>query len=474
MNFQGFNHSLWHEFGVESEDVIIVGVSGGSDSTCLLDLLQKSGHNIIIAHFNHGLRIEANEDSEYIKNLSERKGIKCVQGSEDVRSFAKNAKLSIEDAARKLRYKFLFEVANQYQACAVAVGHTADDQVETILIHLLRGCGLDGLQGMVARSMTEFDTKIPLIRPLLEFTRNEILAYCQANNLTYLEDRSNQEKKFLRNRIRLELIPYLESYNPGVKKNILKMARIIQGDVEDLTERTREIFLEYLLAESDCFLKISLTKFKESPIGVQRRIIVNSLKKLNSNIEEIDFQKVDQVIRFVVFPPRTKHLHLFSDIEVRIENGALFLYRSYANIPTDEWPQMNEGKTIKINIPGSIIIHPDWQISCNETSKFPKQENLEEGLNFNAFIDLEKVQSPLIIRTHKRGDRYELLGLDGKSQKLSDFWINKKIPSRLRSRWPLVISDEKIAWIPGFAPAHFCRIQTGTKIIVHIELSRIL
>jgi len=472
MNFEGFNHSLLHEFGIESGDVIIVGVSGGSDSTCLLDLLQKSGTNIIIAHFNHGLRIEANEDSEYIKNLSERRGIKCIQGSEDVRSFAKNAKLSIEDAARKLRYKFLFEVANQYHAHAVAVGHTADDQVETILMHLLRGCGLDGLQGMVPRSITEFNAKTPLIRPLLEFTRNEILAYCQANNLTYLEDRSNQEKIFLRNRIRLELIPSLESYNPRVKENILKMARIIQGDVEVLTERTREILQEYLLAESDCLLKISLTKIKESPIGMQRRIIVNSLKKLNSNNKEIDFQKVEQVIRFVGFPPRTRHLHLFSDIEVRIENGTLFFYRSYANIPTDEWPQMKGEKTLKVNIPGSKIIHPDWQISCNETSIFPKQNNLDEGLNFNAFIDLEKVQSPLMIRTQKRGDRYELLGLEGKSQKLSDFWINKKIPNRLRSRWPLVISNEKIVWIPGFAPAHFCRVQTGTKKILHVELSR--
>lgn len=470
MNLKDFKHQLIYRCGIKSKDVIIVGVSGGSDSICLMDLLQKVGNKIIVANFNHRLRKEADDESVYVKRFTEERSIEYVQGSGDVRAFAKRTKMSIEDAARKLRYRFLFKVAAQNKADAVAVGHTADDQVETILMHLLRGCGLEGLQGMLFKSITEFNDKIALVRPLLGFWRNDLLEYCQENRLTYFEDRSNRDKVFLRNRIRLELIPYLEQYNPAIKNNIIKLAYILQGDIDVLSKKTKEEFQICILTEIDGLVQISLDRYKELSMGMQRRVIVYLLKTLKSDHEEIDFQMIEQVMRFITCPTKTRHMQLFSDIELLLENEILTFYRTNTKVPSDGWPQVAEEGTLQLDVPGTRLIHPEWRISCDILSLSEKTQKMDRGFMTRAYVDLERLKFPLVIRRQRAGDRYELLGLNGRSQKLTDFWVNKKIPHRLRQNWPLVTSGNRLIWIPGFAPAHFCRIQSDTKKIGCIEL----
>ncbi|HEY2979690.1 MAG TPA: tRNA lysidine(34) synthetase TilS, partial [Anaerolineales bacterium] len=204
---------------LERGRLIVVGVSGGPDSLCLLHLLHQAGYPLLVAHFNHQIRPEAGDEAGAVEQFAARLGLRCVVGSADVSAHAQKNGLSIEEAARALRYGFLFEQARQAGAQAVAVGHTADDQVETVLMHFLRGAGLNGLQGMGYRTILRtFDSAIPIVRPLLGIWREEVLAYCTTYGLQPHFDRSNASPEYLRNRLRHTLIPVLESYNPKFRE----------------------------------------------------------------------------------------------------------------------------------------------------------------------------------------------------------------------------------------------------------------
>ena len=189
---------------------ILVGVSGGPDSLCLMESLRQEGYSVIVAHFNHQLRPDSDVEANSLEKTVSRKNIPSIFDSGDVRGYAESEGLSIEEAAREMRYRFLFEQARDCNAQALAVGHTADDQVETVLMHFLRGAGLTGLKGMTYRSfLPAFDERMPIVRPLLDIWREETVVFCAANGLRPYYDPSNDSLNFLRNRIRHLLIPHL-------------------------------------------------------------------------------------------------------------------------------------------------------------------------------------------------------------------------------------------------------------------------
>ncbi|MFN3492159.1 MAG: tRNA lysidine(34) synthetase TilS, partial [Anaerolineales bacterium] len=204
---------LEKECGLAKDKTIIVGVSGGPDSLCLMEVLRQAGYQIIVAYFDHKLRPESQADGRMVEKTATRLMLRCVMDGADVQAHAEKNKLSVEEAARNLRYRFMFDLARKYKAQAVAVGHTADDQVETILMHFLRGSGMNGLKGMSYRSIIKsFDSEIPVIRPLLDVWREETVVYCAVNGLRPHYDSTNDSLNFQRNRIRHLLIPTLETY----------------------------------------------------------------------------------------------------------------------------------------------------------------------------------------------------------------------------------------------------------------------
>jgi tRNA(Ile)-lysidine synthase len=235
MDLERIRSLLESECGLQSEKPVLVGVSGGPDSLCLADVLESLGYSLVIAHFNHQLRPQAGDDARVVEEFAGKRGIPFVLGSEKVGEFAESHHLSLEEAARICRYRFLFSQAEAAGAQAVAVAHNADDQVETVLMHLLRGSGLSGLRGMPYRSLTtEWSSTIPLVRPLLGVWREEINEYCAVRQLQPVTDLSNQDTTFYRNRLRHELVPYLQHYNPQAKERIWKMANVLAADYEVL------------------------------------------------------------------------------------------------------------------------------------------------------------------------------------------------------------------------------------------------
>lgn len=269
---------------------LVAGISGGPDSLCLLDCLQQEGFQPVVAHFDHCLRPESGRDAEEVAQMARRRGLTFEGGRLDVKAFSVEQHLSIEEAARTARYRFLFAAARAIGAQAVVVGHTADDQVETVLMHLLRGAGLAGLKGMTALSLHEgWDASIPLARPLLGVWRAEIEAYCHERGLTPLQDASNQDTTYYRNRLRHELIPYLESYNPQVKDSLWRTADLLAGDSEVLERVVAQAWQDTLAHSGADTCALRRDKLLALPLGLQRGLLRRAIETMRPDLRDIGY-----------------------------------------------------------------------------------------------------------------------------------------------------------------------------------------
>jgi tRNA(Ile)-lysidine synthase len=450
---------------------IMIGVSGGADSICLMDLLQKAGNSLLVVNFNHHLRAESAADSEFVRQVAQSRGLEFIQGEGDVRGYAKKNHKTLEEAARICRYEFLFKQAREYNLDAVAVGHTADDQVETILMHILRGCGLDGLQGMLPVTKTTFSPEIKLIRPLLPFWKKEILEYCRLNDLAYIEDNSNKDPQYFRNRLRHELIPSLIKYNLNVEKHFINLGEIARRDLELLNQAVSNEYNNCLIEQSADFLALSISKLNEIGDNLKRRVLHHAFRILSNSSSEIGFEHLEKMLAYYQDPDLKNPLPLISKYEMLVEGDTLFIYKHEAMLPYHNWPYMDGSKVITINYPGSVTINHEWKIKTeliqNSKINFPSYSG---QLIFQAYFDAEKIQKQLSIECQKPGDRFSPLGLKGASQKLSDFWVNKKIPRRLRSTWPLIKNNAEIIWIPGFQPSSTTQVSEKSNQILRIEM----
>ncbi|OGN73180.1 MAG: tRNA lysidine(34) synthetase TilS [Chloroflexi bacterium GWB2_49_20] len=453
---------------------ILVGVSGGPDSLCLLDGLVRAQKKVIVAHFNHQLRPEAEQEARHVSKLAARYGLPFVSESQDVRAFAMENKFSIEEAARKLRYRFLFSQARNYGAQVIAVAHNADDQVETVLMHFLRGAGLSGLKGMAPITrLPEFDPDIRLIRPLLQTWRKDIDEYCRENHLETVQDKTNLDQTYFRNRLRHSLIPEMETYNPGFKQALSRSAESLTGDfqlVNDAVDR----FWESSLGEiGEGYLTFTLEALQTSNPAMLRNLFRRAATHLNPAVRDVNFEAVERVVRFVKagYAVSTK-VDFIDDLFVFGEGNRLFIANRYANIPVLDWPQVKQPANLEVGVP--VLLGGDWSLLVDENEGIKDLVGIASNNDpFQAWMDVELILGNLHVRGRKEGDRFQPLGMPEGSLKLSDFFINEKMPSRRRAFWPLVCMGDEILWIPGYRSAHPYRITGSTRRILHFELSKI-
>ncbi len=454
---------------------ILIGVSGGPDSIFLLDILHQAGYQLIIAHLDHQLRAESVQEAEYVKKIANQLDIPILIESLDVGAYAQRHKFSTEQAARQARYEFLFRQANLSGAQAVAVGHTADDQIETVLLHLLRGSGLTGLAGMKYRSLPNpWSLTIPLIRPILGVWRTQILAYLADRSYNPQQDQSNWDKTYLRNRIRHELIPILESYNPQMRQNLFQMTNILQEDDEVLQEVANKAWTSCLLTQGPGYLQLNPILLKQQPVAVQRRLVRKAFAALLNDLSDIEFQHIDQVIQFVNHPSKSSFSQLVAGLEISCEENSIFIFNKQAVLPENQWPQMHCANQKKLAIPGEVQLNEQWAICCRIVDLTPEimETALQNQDHYLAWLDLDQIHLPLTLRCRQPGDRFQPLGLSGKMQKLSDFMINQKMPQRARSNWPLLVSSDEILWVPGYQTAHHTRLTSQTKKALFLQLER--
>ena len=464
--------------GLRHDLPIIVGVSGGPDSLCLMSILRKAGYHAIVAHFNHKLRPDAAADANIVEQTAARLNLVSVIESGEVRLYADQEKLSIEEAARTMRYRFLMQQARRFNAQAVAVGHTADDQVETVLMHFIRGAGLAGLKGMNYRTVIHaFDPQIPVVRPLLDTWREETVVYCAANGFRPRHDPSNASLDFFRNRLRHLLIPTLESYNPRFREVIWRTSRSLAGDYAVLADVLDEAWKHCVEEETAEFVAFDESALSQQPLGLQRNLVRRALEHLHPQDPDVSYAILERASNFIaaVDGNRRVRTDLSGGVHLLREGALIYVVASKVTLPIERWPQMPDtSDTLPLKIPTQIPLSGGWKLNCerwNIASLALEQARANHD-PFQTWVDANGIAEALELRVRRDGDRFEPLGMDGHEMKLSDFFINVKLPQRARDRWPLLCMGETVVWVPGYRPAHSFRVTEATRQALYFSMTR--
>ncbi len=469
---QIIKNSLVNNCKLSEPAKIVLGVSGGPDSVCLLDILHKIGCQIVIAHLNHQLRESAHQEALFVKALAEKYQVECMLESVDIAQVASGARKGIEETAREERYRFLFAIAEQNEADAVAVAHQADDDIETILMNFLRGAGLDGMVGMQYRSFSPYHCSIPLVRPMLSIWREEILNYCHMHRLNYSSDESNQDLSYRRNRIRHELIPYLKQYNPNIKEGLMRMSSLMVADKLFLDGAVCEAEREINLANSGQSVQFGLDNFAAQNLSMQRLLIKRILENPIFQHQMINKNSVELIRKFFCNEIKVLSMRIGSEIVVLKENGKGFITDDLSSIWNVDWPLLHKELVIPISV-GDHHMSDCWRLKIEKRNRQELQNHIFENSDFyRAYFDGDKLADSFLIRCWIAADRFQPLGMGGKSVKLSDFWINHKIPKRARKTWPLFFSNRHLVWIPGFQPSFQTCVNDETRNVIIVSLTR--
>jgi len=442
---------------LKSKDIVLIAVSGGADSVALLHLLhsfqKELGLTLHIAHLNHMIRKgDAELDAKYVRGLALSLGIPLTVESFNVLSFAKERKIGLEVAARQIRYAFLEKVANEVGATKIALGHTADDNVETFLMRLLRGAGLKGLCGIPAK-------RARIIRPLIKVWRREIEDYVGSLKLVPRRDYTNYESKYLRNRVRLKLIPQLKIYNLNIKEIILQTILLLTDDRQYLEIKAEEAFAQALIDFTENELVLDVEKLEAVDAPILSHLIRTAIEKLRGNLDNLSYAHVHDIIDHLAGKEKWE-LSLPGEVFVAGNRGRLTICR--------QKPKGQEKKSYRyiLSLPGEVVI--------SELGKKVRASVLEEGEVVEAdartvFVDYEGLGKDLVIRNREEGDRFRPLGMKG-TKKLQDLFVDEKIPVELRDAIPIIESGGKIVWVAGVRLDDRVKVSKSTKKIVKLEL----
>jgi len=460
MLFNQFKRTIDHFQLLRKGDRSIVGVSAGVDSMVLLHLLNACREAfdlfLIIAHVNHGLRPEESErEAELVHRESERLGLPFEYGQFHAKEFQKLGGLSPQDAARRIRFRFFHDLLQKHGAQKIVLGHNADDQVETVLFRLLRGSGLQGLKGILPIREGK------VIRPLLEVWREEIESYAVEKRIPFLLDSSNLKGDYLRNRIRLSLIPLIEKeYQPNFKETLLRTSSILREENNYLERGAEEEYQKIIREEKDT-LSFKFSEYQSLHQAIQWRVIkkiLGSIYHWGMITEEGEWSDVNKIHQILKQSSPSFFLELPHGvwIEKRYDNVLLGKGGVKPSPPFE----------VELIFPGRTFIEEIGKEVVIEETNRDQFRNYNETPN-TAFMDYENLQFPLKMRNFRPGDRFNPLGVKG-TQKLKEFFIDHKVPRFERPKIPLLISGEMIAWIVGYRIDERVKVTEKTKRVLKV------
>lgn len=458
---------------VRRELPILVGFSGGPDSLTLLHVLHRLGFQLVAAHLDHSLRETSSAEAESVSRLCSTWNIPCIIARLDVKAYASDHRLSIEEAARECRYQFLFEQAHQHQVQAVAIAHTGDDQVETVLMHLLRGAGTAGLKGMTYSEVnSNWSQTIPVWRPMLGIWRDEVLAYCRIFALQPLIDESNADVTFYRNRLRHVLLPELATYNPQIKQVLWRMADVMQEDdalMKNLTDQTWQDVTKMVSVD---IVQLNQEKFNSLALGLKRRILRQAIDHLRPGLRDIGWDVVERALLALSSTQGSGRIDLAGGLDLAWGSSLLSVLEHGAHLPPGDVPQVVEKRDHALAPNESVALQNGWQLNAELLSLADYEQVTSDLRNSpdHAWLNASSVSFPLKVRARQPGDRWKPLGLGGHRQKLSDMFINEKIPVPARDGWPLVFSDREIIWVPGVRPSETSKLHGFESEVLHLHL----
>jgi len=437
---------------------VLAACSGGPDSLALVHVLQRLKDeycfSLVVAHVNHMFRPEAAQEAEFVAEFSAGLGLSCHVTAIDVASYCKAHKMSSQEAGRLLRYQYLRQVAASLGGALIATGHHRDDQVETVLINLLRGAGSSGLRGMRPSNGG-------IIRPLLPVSRLDIEAYCTAHSLNPCQDSSNFKSDYLRNRVRLHLLPSLETgYNPAIRQALWRLSELA-GDEHDYIYCEAAKLWGTVILDDGCKAVIDSRALAELHRAMQRECVRQVIEKKRGSLTGISFSHVEKIISMAISGAVGAQMLLPGGLV------ACKTYKALTLTMAAHCAELDSGKLdvapSEIEVPGRTTVN-GVTILAEIITAAPRQQ---EGIT--ALFDLDKLRLPLTVRARRPGDRFRPLGLGG-SKKLKDFFIDTKVPLSERNSIPVISDQQEIVWVAGYRQSEHGRMSGSTKKILQLTI----
>ena len=451
---------------------LVVAVSGGPDSLALLYALHRLrdelGLALHVAHLDHRLRgQDSAADAEFVAQTCAKLGIDYTVEDVDVLAFRREHRMSLEEAAREVRYRFLANVAEQVGAEAVVLGHTSDDQVETVLMNVIRGSGLRGLRGMMPVSKQRIaGSDLTLFRPLLNLPKQDTIAYCEALHLTPRADESNRSMEMTRNRIRLELLPLLRDMNPAFGDAALRLSRNAVDALAVVDKAVDEAWSDAVTEEGES-IRIDRERFFELDAALRSHLVIRALSHVKGDTQGIERIHVDDAVNAVIESSGSQ-LHLPGGLRLIVEQRSAHLYAEddvFASSSFDASPLAVPGlKTVG----GWRISTERIKIASEDRSSGTYWHSAEQFVErFGRGVDV----SSLAVRSRVPGDRFQPLGMSG-TKKLKDFMIDEKVPGSMRDGVPLIVTSRGIAWVVGWRIAEWAKVDDDHECL-EIRVERI-
>jgi len=474
--------------GLLPAGIVVVAVSGGQDSVCMLDVLNRlqvgMGIRLHVAHLDHRFRgAQSASEAEYVRELALGMGLPVTVASIDVPAYRMEHRLSKQVAARYARLRFLSAVAAQVGADRVAVGHTADDAVETFLLNLLRGSGLAGLGGIPPSRRLErgqlgpelesrYWSSLPLplpsgplpmaVRPILALSRGDTEGYCQARGLRFRSDPSNLDTAYRRNWVRVELLPTLERYSPNVRERLRNAAELLADDHAIVSEAVERCWVGMARIEQGR-VEFDLAAWRQQGVAIQRQLLRRAFEVLAGSLEGFGRVHVDAAEAAVREGLTGTSIDL--PVGIRLEKGytSFHLYRSSGVAGA----AASLVSPVPLAVPGTVTLADGvLEASLLEAGGGSWGEWCS-GSRWEACLDAEKVGTSLVVRRRAVGDRFVPLGME-RAKKLHDFLVDEKVPRRERDRVPLVATPTEIVWVVGHRLDDRFKVTPETRRIVRI------
>lgn len=452
---EGLMQPLW-----ERGSTIVIAVSGGPDSMALMHMLaeraKEDSLSLIVAHVNHGFRLaESQNEYELVKQEAKKLGLPFEYVELHMPLYLQQHQVNSQSASRSRRYQFLYEVCHQYEAAYLAVAHHRDDQAETVLMHILRGTGINGLSGM---SNNRIEKNVELIRPLLRMNKDSLIFYCKEHHIPYLMDSSNEKRDYFRNEVRLDVIPYLEQFNPKISDSLARLADVAGEENDWMEQQTKQIFAQYVKLQNQQLI-ISCKTLRNLHVALQRRVIKLILSYLSQEATNISFEGIER-IRWAAGETAA------STYRLDVGEGIVCV-REYEDL---RFVHINHFSASNFSDAAQLSIEQD-QLPCElKYGNWIIVAQLFEGdadipqpsSRYEAVFDYNEVSFPLVIRSRKNGDRMSVLGLNG-TKKVQDMFVDAKVPASERATYPIVQDHSNlILWIPGVRRSQYGLVDSKT------------
>jgi len=457
---------------------------------------RRLGTELHIAHLNHQIRgVESQADADYVSTLAGSLRIPITVDRQDVAAYRTERRCSLEEAARELRYAFFAGVARRVGARRIAIGHTRDDQVETILMHILRGTGITGLCGLAPCSPLVYDSQrasvpteastvpedqrsnILVIRPLLDITREETASYCRKHQLDPRIDSSNLSPSFFRNRLRLHLLPLLRQYNPSVDQALLRLADIAKEDNVFIEQQASGLWGEVARQENNA-IYLSKKQIAALPIALQRQLLRTAVTKLAGDNRDIEASHIEAA-RSLLDKPASKRTGLPHGLVCHGGYAELVIASTskQSQLPPCPFPPLSDEFHLKV--PGKTAFS-GWNVLASivrEHVAFPSSQGAMSTSqracqsNLVAHFDLQKTGMNLCVRKRRPGDRFQPLGMN-MPKKVHEFMVDAKIPRSWRGCIPIVSSAQQIIWVVGWRIDDRAKLTEASEEILRLEFIR--